>query len=78
MTRRKLRAGMLAGYGLVMSYGILPALTALLLRLRGTSAVQWSWMLSIWIRHHGYFPWKALAMVAHYPDTHLGLWLAMG
>lgn len=78
MKRRMLRAAMLAGYGLVMSYGILPALTALLLRLRGTSAVQWSRVLSIWLGHHGYFPWKALAMVAHYPDTHLGVWLAIG
>ncbi len=49
MNRRMMRAEMLAGYGLVVSFGFLPALVSLIVQLRGASAVQWSRVLSDWM-----------------------------
>lgn len=77
MKRPTLRTAVLAGYTLVMSLGFLPALVALILQLRGASAVQWSRILSNWISHQGYLPWRALDMVDYYPDAYRGLWLAI-
>ena len=77
MKRPILRTAVLAGYAWVMSLGLLPALIALILQLRGAPAVQWSRILSNWISHQGYLPWRALAMVAYYPDAYRGLWLAI-
>ena len=78
MRSRILRTSVLAGYALIMSLALLPALVSLVVQLRGASVVQWSRTLSTWMGHDAYLPWNALAVVAHYPDTHLGLWLAIG
>lgn len=77
MKRRMLKAGVLAGYAFIMSVGLLPALVSLIVQLRGVSAVQGLQVLSAWVGHRGYLPWKAMAIVAHHPDAHLGLWLAI-
>ncbi len=77
MKRRILKAWVPAGYALIMSFGLLPALVSLIVQLRGVSAVQWSRVLSGWVGRHGYLPWKAMAIVAHHPDTHWGLWIAI-